>query len=268
MLTFYTWKWRDVSAAAEVWTDAFERRSWLGVCHDRLRSGNTIAEIAALIGEAARANMLSALMGGKALTAGRTALHAGVSAQTTSGHLAKLSESGLIALEKQGRHRYYRLASAEIAHAMEALMAVAGGGPKRHRPFGPKDEAMRTARTCYDHMAGRLGIAIADALSAKRFVIVDDGAAAVTRKGREFSAISESIWSLAIAPSARSARPASTGASGGRISRDGSARRCSTARSHPVGSRAFRRAAHSRSPLPAKGVSSRSWVFQHRWMEP
>ena len=149
-------------------------------------SGNTIAEIAALIGEAARANMLSALMGGKALTAGELALHAGVSAQTTSGHLSKLSESGLIALEKQGRHRYYRLASAEIAHAMEALMTVAGGGPQRHRPLGPKDEAMRTARSCYDHMAGRLGIAIADALSAKRFVMVDDGAAAVTRKGREF----------------------------------------------------------------------------------
>jgi DNA-binding transcriptional ArsR family regulator len=149
-------------------------------------SGNTIAEIAALIGDAARANMLSALMGGEALTAGELALHAGVSAQTTSGHLAKLSDSRLIALEKQGRHRYYRLASAEIAQAMEALMAVAGTGPKRHRPFGPKDEAMRTARTCYDHMAGRLGIAIADTLSAKRLVIVDDGAATVTRKGRLF----------------------------------------------------------------------------------
>jgi DNA-binding transcriptional ArsR family regulator len=149
-------------------------------------SGNTIAEVAALIGDAARANMLSALMGGKALTAGELALHAGVSAQTTSGHLAKLSESGLLALEKQGRHRYYRLASAEIAQAMEALMAVAGGGPKRHRPFGPKDEAMRMARTCYDHMAGRLGIAIADALSAKRFVILDDSAAAVTKKGQMF----------------------------------------------------------------------------------
>src|SRR5688572_9750805 len=94
-------------------------------------SGNSIAEIADLIGDAARANILSALMGGEALTVGELARHAGVSAQTTSGHLAKLASSRLIAPEKQGRHRYYRLASPQVAYAMEALMSVAAAGPPR-----------------------------------------------------------------------------------------------------------------------------------------
>ncbi|MFC5067503.1 ArsR/SmtB family transcription factor [Flaviflagellibacter deserti] len=149
-------------------------------------SANTIAEVASLIGDPARANILSALMGGKALTAGELAWNAGVSAQTTSGHLAKLSEAGLLAVEKQGRHRYYRLASSEIAQVMEALMNVAATGPKRHRPTGPKDEAMRLARTCYDHMAGRLGIAIADALCAHGRLILSDGSGAVTEEGQKF----------------------------------------------------------------------------------
>ncbi len=151
-----------------------------------IASGNTIAEVASLIGDVARANILSALMDGRALTAGELAWHAGVSASTTSGHLAKLTQAELIALEKQGRHRYYRLASPEIAHAIEALMAVAASGPKRHRPVGPKDEALRTARTCYDHMAGRLGIALADSLCEHGHIVLADGAGVVTGKGRRF----------------------------------------------------------------------------------
>ena len=93
----------------------------------------------------ARSNILLALMGGPALTAGELAWHAAVSAQTTSGHLSKLADAKLVALEKQGRHRYYRLASPEIAQAMEALMAVAATGPKRHRPIGPRDEPDQVA---------------------------------------------------------------------------------------------------------------------------
>lgn len=149
-------------------------------------SGNTIAEVASLIGDAARANMLSALMGGQALTAGELARHAGVTAQTTSGHLGKLTEARLIAVEKQGRHRYYRLTSPDVAHAIHALMAVAASGPKRHHPIGPKDEALRLARTCYDHMAGRLAIALADALAGNGYVILADGAGLVTDEGRRF----------------------------------------------------------------------------------
>ncbi|HWK45484.1 MAG TPA: helix-turn-helix transcriptional regulator [Stellaceae bacterium] len=149
-------------------------------------SGNTLAHVAALIGDVARANILSALMDGRALTAGELAWHAGVSAPTTSGHLAKLTEAELIAVEKQGRHRYYRLASAEVAQALEALMAVAAQGPRRHRPVGPRDEALRAARVCYDHLAGRLGIALADGLCLRGHVILADGAGAITVEGRRF----------------------------------------------------------------------------------
>lgn len=149
-------------------------------------SGNSLALVANLIGDAARANMLFALMGGQALTAGELAHHAGVTAQTTSGHLAKLAEAELIAVEKQGRHRYYRLASADIARALDALMIVAATGPKRHRPPGPKDEALRLARTCYDHMAGRLSIALAEAVGRDGYVVLADGAGLVTDEGRRF----------------------------------------------------------------------------------
>jgi len=149
-------------------------------------SGNSLAEVAALIGDPARANILQALADGRALTAGELAWHAGVSAQTTSGHLAKLADAQLIALEKQGRHRYFRLASPQVAEAMEALMLVAANGPKRHRPTGPRDEAMRTARTCYDHLAGRLAVALADRLSAREFIILSDGAASITEEGHRF----------------------------------------------------------------------------------
>jgi len=149
-------------------------------------SGNTIAAVASLIGDAARANMLAALMGGQALTAGELARHAGVTAQTTSGHLGKLTDARLIAVEKQGRHRYYRLASSDVAHAIHALMSVAASGPKRHHPIGPKDEALRLARTCYDHIAGRLAIALADSLAGNGYVLLADGAGLITDAGRRF----------------------------------------------------------------------------------
>lgn len=149
-------------------------------------SGNSLAEVASLIGDPARANILQALADGRALTAGELAWHAGVSAQTTSGHLAKLADARLIALEKQGRHRYFRLASPEIAAAMEALMIVAANGPKRYRPTGPKDEALRTARTCYDHLAGWLAVTLADRLSARRLIVLSDGTAAITDQGHRF----------------------------------------------------------------------------------
>lgn len=152
-------------------------------------SGNTLAWVAGLIGDAARANILSALMDGRALTAGELAWHAGVSAQTTSGHLAKLAEARLVAVERRGRHRYHRLATPEVARAVEALMALAAAGPARHRPTGPRDAALRLARTCYDHLAGRLGTGLADSLRERGHVVVGeegDGAAAVTEAGRRF----------------------------------------------------------------------------------
>jgi DNA-binding transcriptional ArsR family regulator len=149
----------DASAEAEV----FANVAWEIHCYlqpvTTMASGNTIAEVAHLVGDAARANMLVALMGGQALTAGELARHAGVSAQTASGHLAKLTNAKVLAVEKQGRHRYFRLASPGVAQVIHALMNVAAGGPKRHRPTGPRDEALRLARTCYDHMARRVAVA-------------------------------------------------------------------------------------------------------------
>ena len=108
-----------------------------------------MAEIAALIGDPARANMLDALADGRALTATELSFIAGVSPQTTSGHLAKLMEGRLLALEKQGRHRYYRLASPLVGQMLEAIMALAAVGPPRHRPPSRIDAAMRTARTVH-----------------------------------------------------------------------------------------------------------------------
>jgi DNA-binding transcriptional ArsR family regulator len=149
-----------------------------------IASGSAIAEIAALLGDPARANMIAALMGGQALTAGELAEIAGVTAQTCSGHLAKLLGAGLLAVEKQGRHRYHRIASGEIAQAVEALTVLAAGGPPRYRPPGPRDRALRLARTCYDHMAGQLGVAVSDSFQARKLVIVADGAAMVTDGGK------------------------------------------------------------------------------------
>lgn len=153
-----------------------------------IASGNTIAEVGALIGDAARANILSALMGGQALRAGELARHAGVTAQTTSGHLAKLADAELIAMEKQGRHRYYRLATPEVAQAIHALMTIAASGPKRHHPIGPRDEALRTARTCYDHLAGKLALALADALCERGHLTLADGVGIVSAEGERFFA--------------------------------------------------------------------------------
>jgi DNA-binding transcriptional ArsR family regulator len=153
-----------------------------------IASAAAIAEVAALLGDPARASMIAALMGGRALTAGELALQAGVTAQTASGHLARLTEVGLLAQERQGRHRYFRIASREVAQAVEALTLLAAAGPARYRPPGPADRALRTARTCYDHMAGRLGVALADSLVARRHVLLADGAASVTDEGERFLA--------------------------------------------------------------------------------
>ena len=133
-----------------------------------------IAETAALIGDPARANMLLSLMDGRALSASELTDIAGVTAQTTSGHLAKLLGANLIVVERQGRHRYYRLANERVAHALEALSVLAGDGAPRHRPTGPRDAAMRFARTCYDHLAGRLGVAITVALIDRGYLVEGD----------------------------------------------------------------------------------------------
>ena len=150
-------------------------------------SANTLAEIGALMGDTARANIMSALMGGQALTASELAYRAGVTAQTTSGHLAKLTEAGLLALARQGRHRYYRLASPSVAQMLEAIMTVAATqSPPRYRPPSRIDNELRRARTCYDHLAGQLGVAIADALTGRGYVELGEDGGGTTRRGEKF----------------------------------------------------------------------------------
>ena len=151
-----------------------------------MATSNRIAEIAAAVGEPARAAMLAALMDGRALTATELAEVAAITAQTASGHLARLATVGLITAEKQGRHRYHRLASAEVARMIESVMQIAGGVTLA-RPLprtGPRDAALRQARTCYDHLAGALGVSIADALRASGAVEIEGDAAALSKAGR------------------------------------------------------------------------------------
>jgi DNA-binding transcriptional ArsR family regulator len=132
-----------------------------------MTSHGQFAEIAALAGDPARAGMLHALLGGRALTATELASVAGVTPQTASGHLTRLTAVDLVSVMKQGRHRYYQLASPAVARMMEAIMEVASNQPSRRRlTVGPRDAALRAARICYDHLAGRLGVALADALVA------------------------------------------------------------------------------------------------------
>lgn len=143
------------------------------------------ASTAALLGDPARANILTALMDGRALTAKELAYAAHVSPQTTSGHLGKLTDAGLLALQKQGRHHYYRLASPLVGQMLESIMAVAGPAPHRNSSWRG-GEALRTARTCYDHLAGRLGVALADAMQEHGHVALTADGGEVTDAGHAF----------------------------------------------------------------------------------
>lgn len=129
-----------------------------------------IAAVAELIGEPARAAMLVALSDGRALPAGELARTAGVSAQSASGHLSKLVDGGLLAVQSEGRHRYYRLSSPDVSHAIEALgvISTAGRRPGVLRP--PETQAIENIRSCYDHLAGRVAVELARAMEVSRAI--------------------------------------------------------------------------------------------------
>jgi DNA-binding transcriptional ArsR family regulator len=146
-------------------------------------SGPYLAEIAHLMGDPARANMLQALMDGRALTAKELAFLAGVAPQTASGHLARLMQGGLLGVAVQGRHRYYRLAGPDVAAAIEALMVLAGSAAAPRRLPSRVGGELARGRTCYDHFAGRLGIAIHDALVAAGHLTVSEGGYGLTPAG-------------------------------------------------------------------------------------
>ena len=151
-----------------------------------MKDGPNIARIAALIGDHARAEILTALIAGQALTATELAQVAGVTKQTVSTHLAKLLDARLLEAESQGRHRYFRLADRDVAGLLESLMGVAyRAGALRVRP-GPREPALRKARVCYDHLAGELGVLVYDSLAQRRLLQVREGAPRVTRQGEQF----------------------------------------------------------------------------------
>ncbi len=151
-----------------------------------MKDGPDIALLGSLIGDPARANMLTALMSGKALTASELAAEAGVTQQTASSHLAKLEEAGLLSRRKQGRHRYFALADAEVSGVLEALMGLAAKRGLMRTRTGPRDPALRKARVCYNHLAGELGVRLFDSMVARRFLREREGGVALTRPGREF----------------------------------------------------------------------------------
>jgi DNA-binding transcriptional ArsR family regulator len=144
-----------------------------------------MASVAALLGDPARANILTALLDGRALTAKELAFAAHVSPQTASGHLARLTDASLLAAEKQGRHRYFRLASPLVGQMLESVMAVAGPEPATPTTWRG-GEALRTARTCYDHLAGRLGVALADSLNEAGHLALSQDGGEVTERGHVF----------------------------------------------------------------------------------
>jgi DNA-binding transcriptional ArsR family regulator len=155
--------------------------------------------IAALVGDPARSNMLTALMTGRALTASELAHEAGVTPQTASSHLAKLEAGGLIEQEKQGRHRYYRLADPDIASVLEGLEGIAARAGHLRVRTGPKDPALRRARICYDHLAGDLGVQMLDSMKKQRLLRQNKQGIELTSEGARFLASSLQISAEALA---------------------------------------------------------------------
>lgn len=149
-----------------------------------MKEGPDISGVAALIGDPARANMLVALMSGKALTATELAAEAGVTAQTASSHLSKLCAGDLVQVRKQGRHKYFALAHADVAAALEGLMGLAAGQLRTRT--GPKDAAMRNARVCYNHLAGQMGVRMFGSLIGRGFLHEDQNGVVMTAPGADF----------------------------------------------------------------------------------
>jgi len=158
-----------------------------------MKAGPDIAMVASLVGDPARSNMLTALMTGRALTASELAHQAGVTPQTASSHLAKLEAGGLIEQEKQGRHRYYRLADPDVAAVLEGLEGLAARAGHLRVRTGPKDPALRRARVCYDHLAGDLGVQMLDSMKRQRLLRQRKQDVELTAEGGRFLAESLQI---------------------------------------------------------------------------
>ncbi|WP_336079778.1 helix-turn-helix domain-containing protein [Thalassospira sp. CH_XMU1448-2] len=152
-----------------------------------MKEGPDIARVAALLGDPARANMLTALMGGRALTATELAQEAGVTPQTASSHLAKLEAGMIVTPRKQGRHRYFTLSGPDIVEALEVLMGIANRVGHNRVRTGPKDPELRHARVCYDHLAGDMGVALFEGLTKRNLIESDLNDVALTAAGITFA---------------------------------------------------------------------------------
>ena len=143
----------------------------------------SITKIGALLGDNAGARMLSALMHGKALTASELATEAGVTAQTATTHLSKLEAGGLLQMRKQGRHKYFAIANENMATLLETLMSLTNVHKHLRTRTGSRDKQMRTARVCYNHLAGYKGVQLYDHLISSRSIVDEKGSLLLTVKG-------------------------------------------------------------------------------------
>jgi DNA-binding transcriptional ArsR family regulator len=148
-------------------------------------SGPNIARLAALLADPVRAQVMLALMDGRALTAGELAQAGGVSPQTASSHLSKLIDGGLLAVASQGRHRYYRISGPDAAHLVETLSVLSEEEPTARIRTGPRDAKLRKARICYDHLAGSMGVRLLDGLLANGALAGDDSNIRLTARGEQ-----------------------------------------------------------------------------------
>ncbi|MCP5381050.1 MAG: winged helix-turn-helix transcriptional regulator [Kordiimonadaceae bacterium] len=151
-----------------------------------MKEGPDIALLGSLIGDPARANMLMALMAGKALTATELAAEAGVTVQTASSHLSKLEHAQLISPRKQGRHKYFTLSNEDVGDFLENMLGLAAKQGYMRTRTGPKDEDLRRARVCYDHLAGELGVKAYDSLLKHRYLLEVNGDLRLTASGKAF----------------------------------------------------------------------------------
>ena len=151
-----------------------------------MKDGPNIVGIAALIGDRARAEILTALLGGQALTATELAGVADVTKSTASAHLARLVDSQLVAVESQGRHRYFRLADDDVAQLLESLFGVAYRTGALRLRTSPREPALRKARVCYDHLAGDLGVMMFDAFRKRRWIAHDESGLTLSKAGAAF----------------------------------------------------------------------------------
>ncbi|MFB4202635.1 hypothetical protein KBTX_01665 [wastewater metagenome] len=151
-----------------------------------MSEGPNIVRVAALIGDNARAEILTALMSDRAMTATELAHLSGVTRQTASFHLGKLLEEGLVVVDRQGRHRYFRIAGSDVAELIESIMGVAFRSGGKRPVTGPRDPGLRRARICYDHLAGEVSVELYEAMLRHDVLRNDNGGIWLTDRGRRW----------------------------------------------------------------------------------